>query len=900
MMQPRSREGDGSIGLRVERVDLVPTDLGTVIVRIAGRWSGEPVPARPVLQAGERRFDALPESSGAAERAAAGAGSFRAAFSVPEELRPSLLGVMRLSVGETEVALPAAAEIEGSTSGSPGTVVDRAVLAERRARRAEMAEESVAQRAEEAENSVAALEGELAKLELRLEQTRSERAELEAALADTAREARTAAQRAHAERRRREELVEEAAERIDEAEHDATRLRARQQVRDEREQALSAEIEALRRRVSEAEHAAAAADAARRQAEEDARSARPPLRDTQREVLAAEAATAQRARARPASPRRDEAPPIPAADAHPATSSMPAVRPGTAAAQPGDAAEGNPLTNLLTAERRIVQARTRAAQPTDLREESRRAASAVAEAAWTLAEARDAMGGVAGGVEAANAALARVEAERDALAAERERLVQARAAAEAEVRRLREELTSKSETQARAQRAIAELGSRIEELQQAAQAARRSAEAEAAVRELASAAGEALAEAERRIEDAHRAASEAQDRLDRERVDREHAEAELRSAFDRERQSLQSRLEQATTGLREDLETRIAALEADLQAERHAREAENRETEPTGREAARAETSPAEATPSMPPAGAETASAETIPAEAAPSMPPGGGETAEAETSPAGGATTRAETTPAESDTAEPETTPTPWLPAALERLAATNAEAAARLGVELLAAQALNAEQPLAYDLRVADIGWHAVTLSDGRGTVAPLESHRGRREADFRLDLDAKALARLLAAGGAAKLRRAGHAKVRGTLRRRRALRAIPAAELDLARLAAANVWPDPGLVMQALAGLVDPEWTRGHTFAVALVVLGPRGGRWRVRAADGDPLGVGPARTAEEADATVRMTQAAYQRLLAAGPAPEDRRTLVSGDVRAVALLTGWIARAQRSTA
>jgi hypothetical protein len=565
---------------------------------------------------------------------------------------------------------------------------------------------------------------------------------------------------------------------------------------------------------------------------------------------------------------------------------VPAVRPGTAVAPPGD-----PLTHLLTAERRAVQAHTLAAQPTDLREESRRAASAVAEAAWTLAEARDAMGGVAGGVEAANAALARAEAERDALAAERERLAQARAAAEAEVRRLREELNSKSEAQARAQRAIAELGSRIEELQQAAQAARRSAEAEAAVRELASAAGEALAEAERRIEDAHRAASEAQDRLDRERVDREHAEAELRSAFDRERQSLQSRLEQATTGLREDLEIRIAALEADLQAERHARETENRETEPTGGEVTRAETAPAEAIPSMPPAGAETASAETSPA---------GGETTKAETSPAGGAATNAETSPAESDTAQPETTPTPWLPAALERLAATNAEAAARLGVELLAAQALNAEQPLAYDLRVADIGWHAVTLSDGRGTVAPLESHRGRREADFRLDLDAKALARLLAAGGAAKLRRAGHAKVRGTLRRRRALRAIPAAELDLARLAAANVWPDPGLVMQALAGLVDPEWTRGHTFAVALVVLGPRGGRWRVRAADGDPLGVGPARTAEEADATVRMTQAAYQRLLAAGPAPEDRRTLVSGDVRAVALLTGWIARAQRTTA
>jgi hypothetical protein len=818
MVQPRSREGDGPVGLRVERVDLVPTDLGTVIVRVAGRWEGDPVPAVPVLHAADRRFDALPESSSAAARAAPGAGAFRAAFSVPEELRPSLLGALRLTVGETEVALPAANEIEGDPSGAPGIVVDRAVLAERRARRAELAEEEVARRAEEAEGSVAALEAELAKLELRLERAGSERAELEARLADTARDARTAAQRAHAERRRREEAVEEAADRVEEAEHGAERLRARLAAAEERSHALAREIEALRRRVSEAEHAATTSEAARRRAEHDAAAARPWLGPSRQGTLRAEHALATRAQ-RPALAR--PAPVVPLA--------------GPGAASAGSPARGPAdLTGLLAAERRAVAARRAASGPANLRDESRRAASAVAEAAWTLAEARDAMGSVAGGVQAAQAALARAEHDRDALLAERERLLAARSAAEAQARRLRDELSLQAESQARAERAIGELGARIEELQAAAAAARRGVEAEAAVRELSAAAGEALAEAERRIGEAQQAATEAQDRLDAERADREAAEHLMHAAFERQIQDLQRQIEEAATA------------------------------EPV---------TAAKPTPAGPAAASEPSSLE----QAAPPAP----------LPPAG------RTDPA----------PRPrsaWLSVALERLAGTSPGEAARLGVQLLPGQALAAAEPLDYDLRVAGIGWHAVTLREARGTVAPLESHRSRRAADFRLELDAAALARLLTAGGSPALGRAGHVKVRGTLRRRRAVRAVPAAELDLARLAEAHVWPDPGLVLRALAGLIAPEWTRGHAFAVALVVLGPRGGRWRVRAADGAPLDVGSARTAEDAGATVRMTQAAYQRLLAGRPESDDRRTRISGDAHAVAALVGWIERAQHEAA
>ena len=850
MVQPRSREGDGSVGLRVERVDLVPTDMGTIVVRVAGRWAGDPVPAVPVLRAGDRRFDALRESSGAAERAAGGEGAFRAAFAVPEELRPSLLGPLRMTVGETEVSLPAANEVEGVPSGAAGTVVDRAVLAERRARRAELAEEEGARRAEEAEGSVAALEAELAKLELRLEQASSERAELQARLADAARDARAASQRAHAERRRREEAIEDAADRADEAEREAARLRARLQVGDERARALAREAEALRRRVSEAEQISATAEIARRQAEHEATAARPRLGEDRHRLLRQEATLA-------------------------ALRPPPARRPPTLPDRPGPARDG--LSGLLSAEERMVRARAREAGPADLREESRRAAGAVADAAWALSEARDAVGSVSGGVDAVRAELARVEAERDALAAERERLAGARAAAEAQSRRLREELSLQAESQARAERAVADLAGRVEELQEAAAAARRGAEAEAAVRELSSAAADALREAERRIGEAHRAASEAQDRLDAERADRERAEREMRAAFEAERDRLHHELEPATARTAADLESRIAALETALE-QALARPGQ-----------ASSEPEPALARPGQAPS-------EPEPALARPARPPRpasepAGVAGEREAGAAEAASPRAARPGA---LVGPRST---WLPAALERLVAESPGDAARLGVQLLPAQALGTAGPLDYDLCVADVGWHAVTTREGRGTVAPLEEHRGRRAADFRLHLDATALVRLLIEGGSPGLRRAGRFKLRGTLRRRRAARSIPAAELDLARLADAHVWPDPGLVLTALAGLIEPEWTAGHAFAVAMVVLGPRGGRWRARAADGAPLSVGPARTAEEADATVRMTQGAYQRLLAGRPGRDDRRTHVTGNVAAVATLVGWIERAQR---
>jgi hypothetical protein len=655
MAEPRSREGDRPVGLRVERVDVVPTDLGTVVVRVAGRWDRAPIAGTPLLvvptSTGERRFEPLPETSEAAARAAP-EGAFRAAFSVPDRLRPALSGELRLELSGAGLPLPPVTDAPPAAPAG-AAVIDRAVLAERRARRAELAQETQARRADEAEGTQAALEAELGRLELQLERATAERAELESRLAEA--DDRTAPLRARA-------------------------LAAR------REATIRAERELAGRTLGMV--------------------ARPPL-----EPVAIDAAQALR---------------------------------------------------LLDAEARMSLARGRPpGEAPALRDEVRRAAEAVAGAGWSLTEAREAVG-------VAAAALAR---EREARARQ-------------------------GEVQARAERTIAEMQEQIAELQMVAEKARRAREAEEAMREISAAAGRALEEAEARIGVAHEAAAGMQERFDRE-------------------------LGETTAQLRAEHEDELARLRAEHAAEIAAQ----------GRLAA-----------STPEAAA-------------------------------------------------------PWLPHALRRLAVADPGRAVRLGLQLLPGQALASETDLDYDLEVPGPGWHAVALDDGRGRVVPMEKPRKRRRSDFRISLDPPAFAELLAAGGSLSLGKAGRVRLRGTLRRRRALRSLPPGELDLARLAAAGIWPEPGLVLAALAQLVEPEWTAGDPFAVALEVVGPRGGRWGIRVPGGAHLDVAPG---DPAFATVRVrtSQAAFQHLLAdTPPGPAEDKAQIRGDVNALARLMRWFERARR---
>src|SRR3979411_208087 len=112
MEEPGSRWAEAG-GLRIDAVEVLPTDLRLVLLRVAGAWEGPPPErlAAPVLvlreSARRDRRDSCPAPPGAAARAAPEPRPFRAAFSVPEALAPLLDEPVELDLGSLTVSLPA-------------------------------------------------------------------------------------------------------------------------------------------------------------------------------------------------------------------------------------------------------------------------------------------------------------------------------------------------------------------------------------------------------------------------------------------------------------------------------------------------------------------------------------------------------------------------------------------------------------------------------------------------------------------------------------------------------------------------------------------------------------------------------------------------------------------------
>ena len=233
--------------LVVERVQWIPSSPDEIEVRVYGVWNGASVPPAVTLLVGDSPFDA------AARPAAAGAPpAWSAAFLVPLELRTALEEAGAVLAGPDFVVLLPGAE-PGVMDAPPGTVVDPTVLAERRARRAEIAEESAAARAASAEQTVETLRAQLGHLEERVARAGEERDQLAGRVADAERQLRLAEQREEAERRRRGELEEEVASARRGTEAELEDLRARLAGAEEVTATLERELDRARRRAEDAD-----------------------------------------------------------------------------------------------------------------------------------------------------------------------------------------------------------------------------------------------------------------------------------------------------------------------------------------------------------------------------------------------------------------------------------------------------------------------------------------------------------------------------------------------------------------------------------------------------------------------------------------------------------------------
>jgi len=232
-----------------------------------------------------------------------------------------------------------------------------------------------------------------------------------------------------------------------------------------------------------------------------------------------------------------------------------------------------------------------------------------------------------------------------------------------------------------------------------------------------------------------------------------------------------------------------------------------------------------------------------------------------------------------------------PWLPAALRTLAAADPAAAGRAVVALLPAQGIAVAGDLTYDLALRKGPAYAITVRDGATEVLERTSPRPRRERDFAV----RASLPRLGAWAAGRRRRG----VRGR-RRAAALRALAAHPHSLAELDAAGVRPGVDLAWRLVAAAVDPSWTEGHALVVRHDVIGLEAPAGVIVRSTGDaPLGVervvpggGPA-----ADATIRTTPGAVLAAMRGASPPPGEMVEEGGDAAAIALLRGWIARAER---
>ena len=239
-------------GPEVRSVEWMAHSSTEVLVRVLARWAGARPAGAPVLFVsaadGVRDFSAVAHGhpdDGQPE-------DWLATFMVPIELRADLAGGLSMRAGELELRLPGARTGGVDAERPSAQVIDRAVLAERRARRAELAEDSLNRRAAAAEAQAENLERQLRNLEQRLADASGERERLQAELGERERDLKRALQREYAEQRLRVESEENLLETERAKRAEIERLRDLLSDTEREAETLSEDMEQVRREAAEA------------------------------------------------------------------------------------------------------------------------------------------------------------------------------------------------------------------------------------------------------------------------------------------------------------------------------------------------------------------------------------------------------------------------------------------------------------------------------------------------------------------------------------------------------------------------------------------------------------------------------------------------------------------------
>ncbi len=235
----------------------------------------------------------------------------------------------------------------------------------------------------------------------------------------------------------------------------------------------------------------------------------------------------------------------------------------------------------------------------------------------------------------------------------------------------------------------------------------------------------------------------------------------------------------------------------------------------------------------------------------------------------------------------------------AIEQMAASEPDLAARLFVQLLPAAAQRLEGPLAWNLIVDGLGtWNIAVGADGRGATV-VKGNGSSGDADFELTADTAGIAALAAGESPLRLVASGRLGLSGKRLRALRLRALAdGPDPTIADAVAAGATLDVDAIFRSLAYLIDPKWTRGHEFTVAYEVEGA--GAWFVRVAGGAPVAVSTDPPDGGVNGTSRLGLDTYTALLAGAITPPDamRQHLIAieGQIYPITLVGRWIDRSQ----
>src|SRR5256885_4754024 len=139
---------------------------------------------------------------------------------------------------------------------------------------------------------------------------------------------------------------------------------------------------------------------------------------------------------------------------------------------------------------------------------------------------------------------------------------------------------------------------------------------------------------------------------------------------------------------------------------------------------------------------------------------------------------------------------------------------------------------------------------------------------QVDFTIAAAPAGIAALAARKSPLRLVATGKLQIMGKRRRALKLRALAnGPEPTIADALKAGAELDADAIYRALPYLIDPEWTRGHSFTVVYEVEGV--GTWAVHVRDGGPLTVSTEAT--DPDARVRMSLDTYRAVVSGAMTP-----------------------------